>query len=144
MKFSKRIQNGYDDTGTSIMAVEPDYSKFDSAEDLLRDAARWGLLEELRELLCGCPLEEAGSRLTHYRDVAYELASAKDRNLAVDLLLRVTGVDTFAAHGLRDYGRKHGCSHEHFRELAEEMRVCLHLGQPTRKIQPEEVDHHAA
>ncbi len=144
MKFSKRIQNGYDENGTSVVAIEPDYSKFDTAADILRDAARWGLLGELRGLLCNRTLDEEGDRLTHYRDVAYELASAKDRNLAVDLLLRVTGVDAFGAPGLRDYGRKHGCSHEFFREQADAMRVRLRIGQSETQTQSANRDQHAA
>lgn len=127
-----------------VPTVGPDYSKFDTAADILRDAARWGLLEELRSLLCERPLDENANRLEHYRDVAYELASVKDRNLAVDLLLRVTGVDAFGSVGLRDYGRKHGCSHEHFRELVEEMRVHLRLDPQAEKINSMEVVRHAA
>lgn len=144
MKFSKRVQIGYEDNGTSVMAVEPDYSKFDSVADIIRDAARWGLLEELRELLCGKPLDEEGERLAHYRDVAYELASAKDRNLSIDLLIRVTGVDAFGANGLRDYALKHGCSHEFFREQAEALRERLRLGKQRATNQLSKADRHAA
>jgi len=38
------------------------------------------------------------------RDIAYELAGAKDRNLAVDVLIHATGIAKFGPESLRDYG----------------------------------------
>jgi hypothetical protein len=32
---------------------EPDFAGFDSAADIIRDAAKWGLLDDLRNMLCG-------------------------------------------------------------------------------------------
>ncbi len=154
-----------------IVAVEPDYSHFDTAEDMYRDAVKWGLTEELRGLLCqdctrpsghetrgpigqetkgllgdGATLECGGGEsrsaaLRIVRDLVYELAAAKNRDLAVDLLIHVTGIAEFGASSLRDYGRRHGCTHEWFRRQAEAMRKRLDLpplpSQRSEKIRTE-------
>ena len=111
-----------------VAIVEPDFSGLDSAADILRDAARWGLVEDLRKLLHGESVDpEAGSRPKIIRDIGYELAGAKNRDFAVDLFIHVTGIAEFGPASLRDYARKHGCSHEWFRKEAEAMRRRLGL-----------------
>ena len=99
----------------------------DSVADLLRDCAQMGLLEELRETL-GC-----NGRTDHpdtaqvVRDLVYELAGAKNRDLAVDVLIHATGVAEFDHVSLRDYARKHGLSHEGFRKQVLAMQRRLNL-----------------
>jgi hypothetical protein len=111
-----------------VAIVEPDFSGFDSAEDILRDASRWGLVEDLRRLLREEPVDtEVGSKPKVIRDIGYELAGAKNRDFAVDLFIHVTGIAEFGSDSLRDYARKHGCSHEWFRKEAEAMRRRLGL-----------------
>ena len=112
---------------SSSGAVEPDFSGFDTAEDILRDAAKFGLIDELRKLL-GMENEGSGAdKLRIARDIAYEFAGEKNRDLAVDLFIHVTGIAEFGPASLRDYGCKHGCTHEWFRRKAEEMRKRLDL-----------------
>jgi hypothetical protein len=106
---------------------EPDYSGFDSAADILRDAARWGLLDDLRKLLRVGSQENAEGKLRIARDIAYEFAGARNRDFAVDLFIHVTGIAEFGPTSLRDYGTKHGCTHEWFRREAEKMRKRLDL-----------------
>lgn len=110
--------------------VEPDFSGLDSAEDILRDAAKWGLLDRLRELLqIAAPgSEDAKAQLA--RDIAYEFAGAANRDFAVDLFVHVTGIAEYGPSSLRDYASKHGCSHEWFRQQADGMR--RRLGLPAR------------
>jgi hypothetical protein len=108
-------------------AAEPDFSGFDSAADLLRDAAKWGLLDDLRAMLCGTGQNDDGDKLRIARDIGYELAGAKNRDFAVDLFIHVTGIAEFGPASLREYGRKHGCTHEWFRREAEKMRKRLDL-----------------
>jgi hypothetical protein len=111
-----------------VAIVEPDFSGFDSAQDILRDASRWGLVDDLRRLLREEPVDsEAASTPKIVRDIGYELAGAKNRDFAVDLFIHVTGIAQFGPESLRDYARKHGCSHEWFRKEAEDMRrrLCL-------------------
>jgi hypothetical protein len=105
----------------------PDYSGFDSAADILRDAARWGLLDDLRRLLGAGSQENAGDKLRIARDIAYEFAGARNRDFAVDLFIHVTGIAEFGPTSLRDYGAKHGCTHEWFRRETEKMRKRLDL-----------------
>jgi hypothetical protein len=61
------------------------------------------------------------------RDIAYEFAGAKNRDFAVDLFIHVTGIAEFGPTSLREYGCKHGCTHEWFRREAEKMRKRLDL-----------------
>jgi hypothetical protein len=111
-----------------VAIVEPDFSGLDSAEDILRDASNWGLVEDLRRLLREESVDsEAGSKPKIVRDIGYELAGAKNRDFAVDLFIHVTGIAEFGPASLRDYARKHGCSHEWFRKEAEAMRRRLGL-----------------
>jgi hypothetical protein len=108
-------------------AIEPDFSALDSAADILRDAAKWGLLDDLRKLLLGDERDSDSEKLRIVRDVAYEFAGTKNRDFAVDLFIHVTGIAEFGPSSLRDYGSKHGCTHEWFRREAEKMRKRLDL-----------------
>jgi hypothetical protein len=110
--------------------VEPDFSGLDSAEDIIRDAAKWGLLGRLRELLHVTADEADNGRAQLARDIAFEFASNPNRDLAVDLFVHVTGIGEYGPSSLRAYAAKHGCSHEWFRRQAEKMR--RRLGLPTR------------
>jgi hypothetical protein len=111
-----------------VVAVEPDFSGLDSAEDILRDASRWGLLEDLKRLLGGQGVDsEAGRNPGIIRDIGFELAGAKNRDFAVDLFIHATGIAEFGPTSLRAYARKHGCSHEWFRKEAEAMKRRLGL-----------------
>ena len=111
-----------------LAIAEPDFSGLDSAEEILRDASRWGLIEDLRRLLREEPIDsEAPSTSKIARDIGYELAGAKNRDLAVDVFIHATGIAEFGPASLRDYARKHGCSHEWFRREAEAMKRRLGL-----------------
>ena len=111
-----------------VAVVEPDFSGLDSAEDILRDASRWGLVEDLRRLLSGQSVDAyAASSPRIIRDIGFELAGAKNRDFAVDLFIHATGIAEFGPSSLRDYARKHGCSHEWFRQEAEAMKRRLGL-----------------
>ena len=119
---------------TASMATEPDFSQFDSPEAMYLDAKKWGFDEKLRTLLCQDHPESRGDKLSIARDIAYEFAGAKNRDLAVDVFIHVTGIAEFGLASLRDYGRKHGCSHEWFRREAEAMRKRLDLPRlPTQR-----------
>ena len=127
MKTTSTMEFDRNFIGTPIIAVEADYSKFDSARDILRDAADWGLLEEIRDLICqGC---QAGhnNNVRLARDLAYEFAGSKNRDFAVDLFIHLTGIAEFGPSSLRDYAGKHACSHEWFRKEMEAMRKRLNL-----------------
>jgi hypothetical protein len=99
----------------------------DSVADLLRDCAQLGLLEELRETL-GCDGQtNHRDTVQVIRDLVYELAGAKNRDLAVDVLIHATGVAEFDHVSLRDYARKHGLSHEGFRKQVMAMQRRMNL-----------------
>ncbi len=121
---------------SSAEVVEPDFSGLDSAEDIIRDAAKWGLLEKLRELLGIAVVDSEDARARLARDIAYEFAGMEDRDFAVDLFIHVTGIAEYGANSLRDYAAKHGCSHEWFRRQADAMR--RRLGLPARMAQPDQ------
>jgi hypothetical protein len=110
-------------------SVDPDFSSFDTAEDMYRDAVKWGLDDKLRALLGQDHANgrDPGAAIRLAREIAYELGGATNRDLAVDLFLHVTGLGEFGFSSLRDYGRKHGCSHEWIRREAEAMRERLDL-----------------
>jgi hypothetical protein len=119
-------RSGVPDEGS----VQPDYSGFDSVDDILRDVTQWGLLEELRARLCGLPVIYAERAGQMARDIAYELAGARNRSLAVDVLLNATGIAEFGATSLRDYANRNGCSHEWFRQEVNGMRKRLNIDVP--------------
>jgi hypothetical protein len=135
-----RIESNLDPSSnpSRLGVAEPDFSGFDSAADIVRDAAKWGLLDDLRNLLCGNGQKSDGDKLRVARDIGYELAGTKNRDFAVDLFIHVTGIAEFGLASLREYGRKHGCTHEWFRREAERMRKRLDLPLlPSQR--PEEV-----
>jgi len=109
--------------------VEPDFTGLDSAEDIIRDAAKMGLLERLRELL-GLAVVSDDAKAQLARDIAYEFAGETNRDLAVDLFVHVTGIAQYGPSSLRQYAAKHGCSHEWFRREADAMH--RRLGLPAR------------
>jgi len=122
--------------------VEPDFSGFDSAADILRDAAKFGLLGDLRKLLGMENGDSGADKLRIARDIAYEFAGEKDRDLAVDVFIHVTGIVEFGPASLRDYGCKHGCTHEWFRRKAEEMRKRLDLPRlPSQRDEAIRAEH---
>jgi hypothetical protein len=104
----------------------------ESVSDVLKDCAQMGLLEELRAAL-GLDRENDETSVQAVRDLVYELAGARNRDLAVDVLIYATGVAEFDLLSLRDYARKHGLSPEGFRQhvLAMQRR----LGLPPRPMQ---------
>ncbi len=159
-----------------VVAVAPDYSQFDTAEDMLRDAVEWGLAEKLWALMCRLRYGTKGpndqeikgardegtnghsgnetwsdqlsecseARMAAQRmarDLVFEMASAKNRDMALDLLIHVTGIGEFGSSSLRDYARRHGCTHEWFRRQAEAMRKRLDLprlpSQRSEKVRTE-------
>jgi hypothetical protein len=67
------------------------------------------------------------------RDLAYELAGAKDRNLAVDVLVYATGLAEYETSDLRSYAARHGLSPEGFRKQV--IALQRRLGLPPRARQ---------
>lgn len=110
------------------ISVPADFSRFDTVEDIIRDAAEWGLLEELREKLSESESDECQSAQRMARDIAFELAGASNRALAVDVLLHATGIAEFAATSYRAYAANHGVSHEWFRQQV--IATCRRLNLP--------------
>jgi len=99
----------------------------DNVADLLRDCAQMGLIEELRAKLGLEAKSDQQAALQAVRDLVYELASAKNRDLAVDVLVHATGVAEFDHVTLRAYARRHGLSHEGFRKQVLAMQRRLNL-----------------
>ena len=107
----------------------------DSVADLLKDCARMGLLDELCATLGLEAKPDQRAVLRAVRDLVYELAGARNRDLAVDVLIHATGIAEFDQLSLRDYARKHGLSHEGFRKQVLAMRQRLNLPrQPMQAI----------
>jgi len=110
--------------------VPPDFSRFDSVDDIIRDAAQWGMLEELSDRLNSAQKDDYKRFHQIIRDIAFELAGAKNRALAVDVFLHATGIAEFSSCTLRDYAATHGCSHEWFRQQVLGMCERLQLDLP--------------
>lgn len=112
---------------TGAVAPASHYLGTDTVADLLRDCAQMGLMDELRAKLGLDAKPDQRAALQAVRDLVYELAGAKDRDLAVDVLVHATGVAEFDHLSLRDYARKHGLSHEGFRKQVLAMQRRLNL-----------------
>ena len=91
-----------------------------------------GLLDELRSTLGLEVKPDQRAALRAVRDLVYELAGARNRDLAVDVLIHATGIAEFDQLSLRDYARKHGLSHEGFRKQVLAMQQRLNL--PRQKV----------
>jgi hypothetical protein len=98
-----------------------------SVAEVVQDCIEMGLLDELRATLGLQPSDQGRPTLRAVRDLVYELAGAKDRNLAVDVLVHATGLGEFDSRTLRDYARKHGMTAEGFRRHVAAMRHRLGL-----------------
>ena len=112
---------------TGAVAPASRLSGTDSVADLLKDCAQMGLMDELRAKLGLDAKSDQQAALQAVRDLVYELAGAKNRDLAVDVLVHATGVAEFDHLSLRDYARKHGLSHEGFRKQVLSMQRRLNL-----------------
>lgn len=86
-----------------------------------------GILDELRAMLGIETKPDPRAALRAVRDLVYELAGSKNRDLAVDVLIHATGIAEFDRVSLRDYARKHGLSHEGFRKQVLAMQQRLNL-----------------
>lgn len=100
--------------------------------DVLKDCAEAGLLDDLRSAL-DVESPHDGAALRAVRDLVYELAGARNRDLAVDVLIHATGVAEFDCLSLRDYARKHGLTPEGFRKHVLAMQRRMNL--PRRPMQ---------
>ncbi len=98
--------------------------------DVVKDCTELGLLDELRRALSVTP-SAGGDVARAVRDLVYELAGAKNRDLAVDVLIHATGLAEFECRSLRDYARKHGMTAEGFRRHVSAMQ--RRLGLPGRQ-----------
>src|ERR1017187_10416933 len=112
---------------TGAVAPASRFSWTDSVVDLLKDCAQMGLLDELRETLRGNGQTDHRDTIQVVRDLVYELAGAKNRDLAVDVLVQATGVAEFDHLSLGHYARKHGLSHEGCRNQCLMMQRPRHL-----------------
>lgn len=104
-----------------------------SVADVIQDCSDLGLLPELRNALRIAAARDDASAAEAVRDLVYELAGAKNRDLAVDVLIHVTGIAEFDCRSLRDYARKHGMTAEGFRQHVLETRRRLNL--PFRSVE---------
>ena len=101
--------------------------------EALAECADAGMLEELRAApnpAQDCLPSDAQHAM---RDLVYELAGARDRDLAVDVLIYATGVAEFDLTSLRDYARKHGLTPEGFRQHV--LKMQRRLGLQPRPMQ---------
>jgi len=98
--------------------------------DVVKDCTDLGLMDELRSVLGVMP-STGGDAARAVRDLVYELAGAKNRDLAVDVLIHATGLAEFECRSLRDYARKHGMTAEGFRRHVSAMQH--RLGLPERQ-----------
>ena len=100
--------------------------------EILEECEREGIQEELREALGEGPAGERSlSRVV--RDLVYELAAERNRDLAVDALIYATGIAEYDLVSLRDYAQKHGLSAEGFRKHV--IALQQRLGLPRRPRQ---------
>lgn len=122
-------------TRANYNAPVPAAARFPVAEsvrDVLRDCEQQGLVDELRQALGIEPRsDEAAVRAV--RDLVYELAGAKNRDLAVDVLIYATGVAEFDVTSLRGYASRHAVTAEGFRKQVLAMQ--RRLGLPPRPMQ---------
>ena len=116
-------------------ATTPPTSKVggDAVAEVLRECAESGLLDELRAALTDAAEPGQGTALQAVRDLVYELAGARNRDLAVDVLIYATGIAEFDLTSLRDYARKHGLTPEGFRQHV--LKMQRRLGLPPRPMQ---------
>ena len=101
--------------------------------DALAECADAGMLDELRAALNPAGDSSQGDALHAVRDLVYELAGARNRDLAVDVLIYATGVAEFDLTSLRDYGLKHGLTPEGFRQHV--LKMQRRLGLQPRPMQ---------
>lgn len=104
----------------------------DNVREVLRECAQQGLVEELRQAL-GIESRTDQAAVRAIRDLIYELAGAKNRDLAVDVLIYATGVAEFDVTSLRGYAARHGITAEGFRKQVVAMQ--RRLGLPPRPMQ---------
>lgn len=100
--------------------------------DVVRDCEQQGLVDALRQAL-GIEPRSDQAAVRAVRDLVYELAGAKNRDLAVDVLIYATGVAEFDVTSLRGYAARHGLTAEGFRKQVLAMQ--RRLGLPPRPMQ---------
>jgi hypothetical protein len=115
-----------------VVATHCRLTRAAAVREILAECEQEGIVEDVREAL-GAAKDEARSTSQLVRDLVYELAAEKNRDLAVDALIYATGIAEYDLVSLRDYARKHGFSAEGFRKhvLALQQR----LGLPKRPHQ---------
>ena len=100
--------------------------------EVLKDCEQQGVVDELRQALGMEPRPDVAA-VRAVRDLVYELAGARNRDLAVDVLIYATGVGEFDVTSLRGHAARHGLTAEGFRKQVLAMQ--RRLGLPTRPRQ---------
>lgn len=100
--------------------------------DIVKDCEQQGLVDELRQAL-GLEARPDQTAIRVVRDLVYELAGARNRDLAVDVLIYATGVAEFDVTSLRGYAARHGLTPEGFRQQV--LAIQRRLGLPPRPMQ---------
>jgi len=100
--------------------------------DIVKDCEQQGLVDELRQAL-GLEARPDQTAIRLVRDLVYELAGARNRDLAVDVLIYATGVAEFDVTSLRGYAARHGLTPEGFRQQV--LAIQRRLGLPPRPMQ---------
>lgn len=100
--------------------------------DIVKDCEQQGLVDELRQAL-GLEVRPDQTAIRLVRDLVYELAGARNRDLAVDVLIYATGVAEFDVTSLRGYAARHGLTPEGFRQQV--LAIQRRLGLPPRPTQ---------
>jgi len=100
--------------------------------DIVKDCEQQGLVHELRQAL-GLEARPDETAIRLVRDLVYELAGARNRDLAVDVLIYATGVAEFDVTSLRGYAARHGLTPEGFRQQV--LAIQRRLGLPPRPMQ---------
>lgn len=100
--------------------------------DIVKDCEQQGLVDELRQAL-GLEVRPDQTAIRLVRDLVYELAGARNRDLAVDVLIYATGVAEFDVTSLRGYAARHGLTPEGFRQQV--LAIQRRLGLPPRPMQ---------
>jgi hypothetical protein len=124
--------NRFNSSNLDRIGVTQPTARFTVA-DVLKDCAALGLTDDLRAALDTDSPGDSRAALRAVRDLVYELASAPNKDLAVEALIYATGIAEFERTSLRSCAQKHGLTPEGFRRHVLAIQRRLHL--PARPMQ---------
>lgn len=121
-----------------VPKVQPSVAATESIEDILAAIHEYGYADEIIIRLTDGKISSNQHDIEDaIRIILIELAAHKNREMAIDCLLYLTGIGELTQMSLAYYAERHGCTKEGFRKNAEALKKRIGLDRSAKQMSDE-------